>query len=307
MAQGKIMIRTLTLLLILTLFAGVSGTMPAQAAGAVQLTHIHGMSYSADGARLLIPSHHGLAIFENGKWRKADGPAHDFMGFSATRNAMYSSGHPAPDSGLVNPFGLIKSTDGGKSWNKLGLEGESDFHTLSTGYANNAVYVVNHAVNSRMNQPGIHVTRNDGLQWTRADGKGLAGEIKSLAVHPEQPDVVAAGTASGLYLSRNAGGNFTRLADGFQVLATTFDLDGKSLWFSTYDGKAGLMRIGLGAGARAQALRIPVQQEDAIAYIAQNPMQRQEIAVATFKRQVFISPDSGRSWKLIARNGDTLE
>ena len=60
------MIRTLTLLLILTLFAGVSGTMPAQAAGAVQLTHIHGMSYSADGARLLIPSHHGLAIFENG-------------------------------------------------------------------------------------------------------------------------------------------------------------------------------------------------------------------------------------------------
>src|SRR2546429_5088264 len=51
-----------------------------------------------------------------------------YMGFAATAQGAYSSGHPAPESGLTNPFGLIRSRDGGKTWDKLGLEGESDFH-----------------------------------------------------------------------------------------------------------------------------------------------------------------------------------
>lgn len=114
------------------------------------LTHVHGQSYSADGTQLMIPSHHGLAIYETGakgRWSKADGPSHDYMGFSATSEALYSSGHPAPGSGLTIPFRLIKSLDGGKTWRKLGLEGESDFHLLATSYGTNAVYVRNFGVN----------------------------------------------------------------------------------------------------------------------------------------------------------------
>jgi len=165
---------------------------PADAAEPVALTHIHGLAYSAAGKRLMIPSHHGLALYETcgkGRWSKADGPAHDYMGFSATRDALYSSGHPAPGSGLVNPFGLIKSQDGGKTWRKLGLEGESDFHLLATSYGTNAVYVTNFGKNSRMNQPGLYYTENDGLKWTRAATNGLVGQIKSLAVHPDDARV----------------------------------------------------------------------------------------------------------------------
>lgn len=305
MTHRKTTIRAVTLALIL--FSGVTGSLSALAAGGVQLTHIHGMSYSVDGARLLIPSHHGLAVFEKGKWRKADEPAHDYMGFSATRDAMYSSGHPAPGSALINPFGLIKSKDGGKTWQKLGLEGESDFHTVATGYANNTVYVVNHAMNSRMNQLGIYFTRNDGLQWTWAEGKGLTGEIRSLAVHPTDANVVAAGTANGLYLSRNAGQDFEPIVTGQQVLGTAFDLEGKRLWFGTYAGKAALMRLALASGAKPEAVSIPALTDDAIAYIAQNPARPREMAIATFKRNVFLSSDQGRSWKQIARDGDARE
>lgn len=128
----------------------------AQAGEPVTLTHVHGLSYSADGKHLMIPSHHGLAIYANGRWSKAPGPAHDYMGFSATGSALYSSGHPAPGSGLVNPFGLIRSRDGGKTWDKLGLDGESDFHLLATSYRTNAVYVFNAGPNSRMPSAGIH-------------------------------------------------------------------------------------------------------------------------------------------------------
>ena len=296
------------LMLALALATGVAST--ARAGEAVTLTHVHGLSYSADGARLMIPSHHGLAIYESagkGRWSKADGPSHDYMGFSATRDALYSSGHPAPGSGLTNPFGLIKSLDGGKTWRKLGMEGESDFHLLATSYGTNAVYVVSHGVNSRMSQSGLYHTENDGLQWTRAAAKGLRGEIKSLAVHPSTARIVAVGTSDGLYLSRDSAESFERLVAGAQVLGATFDLDGANLWFSSYAGKATLSRVALTAGAKPQALAIPSLSEDAVAYIAQNPVRRGEIAIASFKRNVYLSRDEGRSWKPIAKNGASHE
>jgi len=49
----------LTLTLVLTVFASTT----AFADAAITLTHVHGLSYSADGGQLLIPSHHGLAVF----------------------------------------------------------------------------------------------------------------------------------------------------------------------------------------------------------------------------------------------------
>ncbi|HEY3047065.1 MAG TPA: glycosyl hydrolase, partial [Polaromonas sp.] len=261
----------------------------------------------ADGRQLLIPSHHGLAVFENGRWSKAAGPAHDYMGFSATRDALYSSGHPAPGSGLTNPFGLIKSRDGGRNWQQLGFTGESDFHTLATSYETNAVYVLNHQANTRMSQAGIYYTLTDGMKWTRAAAKGLGGEPNSLAVHPTDAGVVAAGTDDGLYLSRNSAESFERLAGGKRVLAQSFDLDGLHLWFSTYAGKAALARIALKADSTAEEVPIPALAEDAVAYIAQNPARRAEIAIATFKRSVFLSKDQGRTWTQIAKEGSTHE
>jgi photosystem II stability/assembly factor-like uncharacterized protein len=273
----------------------------------VTLTHVHGLSYSADGKQLLIPSHHGLAVFADGHWSKAAGPAHDYMGFSATRDTLYSSGHPAPGSGLTNPFGLIKSRDGGKTWQKLGLEGESDFHSLAASHGTNAVYVLNHQPNSRMSQAGIYYTLDDGRQWQRAAAKGLDAKLNSLAVHPADARVVAAGTDDALFLSRNSGQSFERLVGGKQVLAESFDLDGQHLWFSTYAGKATLARIALKAGSPVEEVQIPALTEDAVAYIAQNPARRDEMAIATFKRSVFVSPDRGRSWKQIAKEGTGVE
>lgn len=274
-----------------------------QAGDAITLTHVHGLSFSADGARITVPSHHGLAMFEKGRWSKAPGPAHDYMGYAATRDALYSSGHPAPGSGLTNPFGLIKSRDGGKTWQPLGLAGESDFHLLATSHQTNAVIVFNHAPNSRMSQAGIYFTLNDGLQWQRAAAQGLGTKLGSLAVHPTDAKIVAAGTGDGLYLSRDSAERFERLVGGSRVLATSFDFDGEHLWFSTHDGKAGLARIALTPGAKAEAVPLPALTEDAVAYIAQNPVRRTEIAIATFKRHVFISRDQGRTWTQIAKEG----
>lgn len=271
----------------------------------VELMHVHGLAYSPDGSQILIPSHLGLAVFNRStsEWSVAEGPAHDYMGFSATKNAIYSSGHPAMGSGFVNPFGVIKSGDGGQTWQKLGFEGETDFHLLAAGYGTNAVYVVNPHPNSKLKEEGIYYTLNDGFTWERAEARGLKGDPMSLGVHPTDPKTVALGSGQGLYVSRDAGQTFEQIKSG-KVGAVFFDLDGKHLWFGTLDGQPELVKLSL-ENRESEAVPIPKLENDAVAYIAQNPVERSEYAVATFKRSVLISQDNGRSWKVIAENGQT--
>lgn len=277
-------------------------TLASSAYGqSLTLHHVHGLAYSGDGKRLMIPSHHGLAVYQNRKWSKAPGPPHDYMGFSATAKHLYSSGHPAPGSGLVNPFGLIRSKDGGKTWDKLGLEGETDFHLLATSWNTNAIYVWNPAASSRLKKPGLHYTLNDGLAWKAAKADGLAGEPRALAVHPDDAAIVAVATSEGLYLSTDSGERFTKSATGGEGLSVFFDLNGKELWYGAYAGRPTLVRIPL----KGEPVRValPPLTNDAVSYIAQNPARRLQYAIATFERSVYLSKDGGQSWEEIADRG----
>jgi photosystem II stability/assembly factor-like uncharacterized protein len=283
------------------LAAAAAISFAPHAAAAVTLTHVHGLAYSGDGKRLMIPSHHGLAVYEEGKWSKAPGPQHDYMGFSATATALYSSGHPAPGSRLVNPFGLIRSSDGGKTWAKLGLEGETDFHVLATSWNTNAVYVWNPAPSSRIKKPGLHYTLNDGFVWKLARAQGLQGEPTALAVHPDDPNTVAAATPNGVFLSNDSGAAFRRVAGG-EATSVFFDLDGARLWYGIFDGGARLATSALRGGSTKPVV-LPSLKADAVAYMAQNPANRSQYALATFKRNVYVTQDAGRSWTAIAESG----
>ena len=297
--------RTTTIVVAAVFSLFLNSLMLARAdAQSVTLHHVHGLSYSADGRQIFIPSHNGLAVYSDGRWSMAPGPAHDYMGFSSTKQFFYSSGHPAQGAGLINPFGLLKSKDGGKSWTKLGLEGEADFHLLAASYGTNAVYVFTHAPNSRMSKPGIYSTVNDGFAWKRAESRGLEGDPFALTVHPSNDKIVAAGNKTGLYFSTDGGDNFKRLAGGEQVLAAFFDLDGKQLWFSSYSGKPALTRLDWSSGKKT-GVSLPPLTQDAVAYIAQNPANRSEYAIATFERNVYVSKDQGKTWTQIANRGQT--
>jgi DNA-binding beta-propeller fold protein YncE len=265
------------------------------------LHHVHGLAFTPDGKALVVPAHYGLAVYRDGRWTKAPGPPHDLMGFSMTRGAIYSSGHPAAGTPLRDPLGLVKSTDGGLSWRLLGLSGEADFHLMAAGYRSGAIYVINPARNSRMPSPGLYVTHDEGRSWKAAAASGVAGRVTSIAAHPTSPAIIALGTLRGLHLSRDGGAAFSRLGPPQPVTAVTFDPDGKHIYFATQSSDR-LYRIGVD-GTQSPPVPLPALGRDFVLYIAQNPAARNELAIATARRDVYLSADGGNDWQQIADEG----
>jgi photosystem II stability/assembly factor-like uncharacterized protein len=273
-------------------------------AGSIELFHVHGLSYSADGKTLYVPAHFGLVLYENGQWRNAPGPKHDYMGFAATRNAFYTSGHPAADSGMINPFGLMKSADSGRTWKRLGMTGEADFHVLATSYGTNTVYVFNMGANSRLPSAGLYYTSDDGSKWNHAKGQG-APQPFALAAHPAQSQRVAIGAKEGLFLSGDHGQTFKQVGTKAEVYGVWFDLNGDDLWYAGVKFSPFLVRRNLET-QQEQFMKLPPMGRDAVDYITQNPAHKDEYAISTFQRNVFLTRDAGKTWRQIARQGATL-
>lgn len=152
---------------------------------------------------------------------------------------------------------------------------ETDFHLLATSWNTNAVYVWNPAPSSRMKARGLHYTKNSGMAWTPARAEGLEGEPRALAVQPDNAAMVAVATSEGLYLSGDAGDRFKKAASGGEGVAAFFDLNGKDLWYGSFEGRAKLARIPIKGGHAAQ-IALPPLTKDAVAYVAQNPARRVE-------------------------------
>lgn len=266
------------------------------------LHHVHGLGFTADGKGVVVPSHFGLDTYRDGNWSRVHGPLHDFKGFASTAEAFYASGHPAPQARLPDPIGLVKSTDGGRTWQLLDLAGEADFHVVAAGYRSKSVYVTNASPNSKMPQPGLFVTFDDGKSWLRAAGRGLVGRIQSLAAHPDDRAVVVAGTTAGLFVSRDAGKRFRSIARGRAVSAAAVSMDGTRVYF-VYEYTGRLLSVPLNGGP-PMAITLPPLMTDSVAYVALSPTALNTITIATLKRNVYLSTDAGSNWERIAKEGD---
>jgi hypothetical protein len=270
---------------------------PVYERSGVELPHIHGLGFSDDGRQLFVAAHTGLRVFVDGTWNTPNIPPHDYMGYSSTDDGFYSSGHPGT-RGLINPFGLIKSTDGGKTLTELGFEGESDFHVMGVGYKSHTIYVLNLTPNSKL-PVGLHYSLDDGKTWKQSAMRGITARPIQIAVHPTDSNILALATEGGLFLSGNAGVLFERVGPPGAVSATIFSPDGAKLVF----GNTSLWVYDL-ATKNVTDLPLPANAHtDGVLGIAINPVRPTEIAVATFERNMYLSQDGGQSWSQIARSG----
>ncbi|WP_415783090.1 F510_1955 family glycosylhydrolase [Brevibacillus invocatus] len=290
--------------ILLVSIIGVITLMSGDSEESMDLMHAHGLGYSPDGKEMIIPAHDGLRIYEDGSWMAAEGPKHDYMGFAPSSDGFYSSGHPAPGSALKNPLGIVKSTDGGKTIQTLVLDGQTDFHLLAVGYSSHVIYAMNPQANSIMDEPGLYFSTDDAKTWTKSQSNGIREEPISLAVHPSKDAIVALGTPTGVYLSKDNGNHFEKVVTNGQATALLFNEEG-DLFMGGYQNNANLQKMNV-ENRKAEKLPIPTLTEDAIAYIAQNPSNKNELSFVTFKKDVYISDNQGLDWKRIAEQGKVI-
>jgi hypothetical protein len=111
---------------------------------------------------------------------------------------LLASGHPeGGDSGLPEDLGLMRSTDGAKTWEPVFDLGESDFHLLQvTG---------DHIAAVRAEETDVEISRDGGATW---ETRTPPDQPVDLAFDPRDPKRMAIATEQGIFTSGDEGGSW---------------------------------------------------------------------------------------------------
>jgi photosystem II stability/assembly factor-like uncharacterized protein len=232
-----------------------------------------------DGA-LFIATHTGLFRAAPGdqKSRRVADRYQDTMGFTVVGpDEFLGSGHPDGREGLPPFLGLIRSRDAGESWNPVSLLGKVDFHVLEA--RGKTVYGFGSDFDSR--EARFLTSADGGRSWRRLRAPEA---LLSLAIAPDQSDVLVASGSRALYRSTNGGRTWSKTPGSPGLLAWTraalvlVDAQGAVLRRSPAAGK--WERVG-DAGGAPSAFE---GAEEGTLYVALHD--------GTVKR----SADGGRTW-----------
>lgn len=192
-----------------------------------EVGHVHDVV--VDGDTLLVATHRGLLqVVEDGVYQVVGEQIHDLMSLTELDGgALLASGHP--DLRLEEyrvdgapPFlGLVTSSDGGSTWDAVGLLGEADFHALD-----DAGEIV---LGGDSTGTVWHLNPNSAGQPVGS----IPFDINDLAMSPDDPaDVVATSWEGEFALSDDAGQTWELQTDTppiFEIVWTATGLTGASV------------------------------------------------------------------------------
>lgn len=155
------------------------------------VSHIHHVKVVENEA--LVLTHEGLYTLVGKNNMKLVGRDKiDVMGFTTLGKTLFASGHPAKGSKVLNPIGLVKSTDGGISWKPVSLVGKVDFHFLEG--AGSDLYGADSQSGNLM------YSADSGKSWSSFG----ANPFTDIAVSPDISGMAVAIKGSKLFLTKNA-------------------------------------------------------------------------------------------------------
>lgn len=261
-------------------------------------SHVHGLGINpADRSVLYIATHGDFYVSINRSPPvKVDKQRADYMAFNAPTShgvPLYASGHPSTGGNT----GLIKSSDGGVTWEKVSnvLEPPVDFHAMSVGKSEPNV-IIGFDSGAR----GLFKSKDAGNTWETLP---YPDYVTALAISPNDSNRIFAGVAGnqkGIFQSIDGGQTWSMLNayKGLTILALSFDEDGV-LYAST--SEIGLARSkDLGSTWEnikrpdLTILNITVDSVNKIIYLG-------GYSAGGFQ-EVHYSKDDGKSWELIATN-----
>ncbi|WP_042687053.1 F510_1955 family glycosylhydrolase [Candidatus Nitrosotenuis chungbukensis] len=257
--------------------------------------HIHGLGIDPQDRNVLYIATHGdfYQSVNGDPPVKVDEQRADYMAFNApyAQNVpLYASGHPATGGNT----GLIKSTDGGKTWRQVAtvLDPPVDFHAMGISKSD-----PNLIIGFDSSGRGLFKTIDAGQNWQTLQ---FPEYISALAISPSDPNVIFAATGKGIYQSSDGANTWMHIEqyNELPVFALTFDENG--ILYSSTD------EFGLSKSAdlgktwekintqKITIMSVAVDAQNQILYIAGY--------VPDGYQEVYKSSDNGGSWDLIGTN-----
>ncbi|SDH21829.1 hypothetical protein SAMN04489810_2415 [Microbacterium pygmaeum] len=198
---------SLVALLTLTLTGCAAGTPPTTGTDhADTMPHVHAIVPSPDGDGFLLGTHDGLyTATADGKLGTSIGSDNlDAMGLTALGGDLIASGHPGTrtptDLGDHN-LGVIRSRDGGTTWDPVAYTGEKDFHAL-TAAPDGTPYA--QATDNNV----LMASTDRGVSWTPTGSR-----LQVFAIAVDTTGRIIATTSDGLHVSTDRGSTFAPLPD----------------------------------------------------------------------------------------------
>ncbi len=184
----------LVALLTLSLTGCTAGAPPSTGTDhATVLPHVHAIVPAPDGDGFLLGTHDGVytATSAGQLGTRVGRDNLDAMGLTAVGSDLIASGHP----GTLTPtelgdqnLGIIRSRDGGDTWDPVAFTGEKDFHALAAG-PDGTLY-------AQATGNNVVLASSDlGVSWTPTGGALLAFAIvidatgRIIATTPDGPQV----------------------------------------------------------------------------------------------------------------------
>ena len=256
--------------------------------------HIHGLGIDPENRNILYIATHGdfYQSINGGPPVKVDKSRADYMAFNAppkTGVPLYASGHPSTGGNT----GLIKSTDGGQSWESVAkvLDPPVDFHAMSVSKSDPDT-IIGFDSGGR----GLFKTTDAGKTWEQLQ---YPEYISALAISPTDSKIIFAGTGKGIFQSSDGAKTWTQLNEykGLNILALAFDENG-ILYASNQFGLSRSPDLGKTwekiNGSGLVITSIAADSQNKIIYVAgYSPDGYQE---------VYRSLDDGADWQIIGTN-----
>lgn len=196
---------SLVALLTLALTGCAAGSPPTTGTDhADTMPHVHAIVPAPDGDGFLLGTHDGLytAAVDGQLGARVGSDNLDAMGLTALGGDLIASGHPGTrtptDLGEHN-LGIIRSRDGGTTWDPVAYTGEKDFHALTAG-PDGTLY-------AQSTDDNVLLASTDrGVSWTPTGSR-----LQVFAIAVDTTGRVLATTSDGLQVSTDRGATFTPL------------------------------------------------------------------------------------------------
>lgn len=175
------------------------------------MVHIHELAIDDSDGTFYIATHTGLyRLLEGGEPQRVAGFV-DLMGFTIIEpGVLLASGHPSPamisDQKAPPHLGLIRSTDGGLTWESVALLGRADFHVLRP--VSGGLYGYNASQRLLM-------FSSDLINWEPRGSVDLYG----LVADPHNDNYLIGATPQGVAISEDGGNRWRMQAGAPRIMA----------------------------------------------------------------------------------------